>query len=287
MGFRIPIQGLCSLSRMHSLQLPELLWYVFHFSTKLMAHPAQATHLVYNRVEPRKLRIHFSLLVGVPVFLIGYFHSLFSSWIKAFLYLYPSFIVTLLFSLGLYRLSPLHPLAKFPGPVLNRISNLKMCQVAAGRKRHIYLKELHDQYGPYVRIGKVSTVIPKSTLSTFTGPNVLSIVDVDAVHPIFGSKGLPRNECKHSFILLPDFDDFERSLQGYWPAGSTTSPLVCICRLVHGLLVPEGSYIYLHHDRQPSLIICFSSAYHPVCSWLESGQPWSFAKIWHDNVAFV
>lgn len=145
---------------MRSLRLPELLWYVLLFlSTKLTHLAAQAIHLIYNRVEPRKLKIHFFLLIAVPILLVWYFHSLFSSWIKAILYLYPTFVVTLLLSLVLYRLSPLHPLAKFPGPVPNRISNFIMCKIAAGRKQHIYLKELHDQYGPYVRIGRVSTTI--------------------------------------------------------------------------------------------------------------------------------
>lgn len=52
-----------------------------------------------------------------------------------------------------YRLSPFHPLAKFPGPLLARITNLWLAYVVYTGKRHVKLAQLHNQYGVFVRTG--------------------------------------------------------------------------------------------------------------------------------------
>ncbi|GJE84195.1 cytochrome P450 [Phanerochaete sordida] len=70
-----------------------------------------------------------------------------------------------------YRLSPLHPLWKFPGPMLERITSLRMAYFANTGRRTPYVAELHEKYGTFVRIG----------------PNKLSIKSVDAIHPIYAS----------------------------------------------------------------------------------------------------
>lgn len=59
-----------------------------------------------------------------------------------------------LFVTAAYRLSPWHPLASYPGPWLWRISSLRLVYVSFMGKRHLILDELHQQYGPFVRIGK-------------------------------------------------------------------------------------------------------------------------------------
>ncbi|KAJ6534585.1 cytochrome P450 [Mycena vulgaris] len=52
-----------------------------------------------------------------------------------------------------YRLSPWHPLARFLGPFLWRISSLRLVQISLRGKRYIVLDDLHHKYGPFVRIG--------------------------------------------------------------------------------------------------------------------------------------
>lgn len=53
-----------------------------------------------------------------------------------------------------YRLSPFHPLARYPGPLLCKISKGWLAYVAGKHaKAHVYVKELHDRYGDVVRIG--------------------------------------------------------------------------------------------------------------------------------------
>lgn len=51
----------------------------------------------------------------------------------------------------IYRIT-LHPLSKVPGPVLNRISSWPDFFSAASGDRHVRLWQLHEIYGPTVRI---------------------------------------------------------------------------------------------------------------------------------------
>jgi len=52
-----------------------------------------------------------------------------------------------------YRLSPLHPLAKYPGPVIAKSSQWWMAYLGGKGEIHRYCKDLHDRYGDIVRIG--------------------------------------------------------------------------------------------------------------------------------------
>ncbi|KAF8529305.1 cytochrome P450 [Hysterangium stoloniferum] len=70
----------------------------------------------------------------------------------------------------LYRLSPIHPLAKYPGPFWWRLTSLRLSYISYHGRRHHILDRLHKMYGPFVRIG----------------PNVLS-VDSPSGHLIYGA----------------------------------------------------------------------------------------------------
>ncbi|GJJ15379.1 hypothetical protein Clacol_009655 [Clathrus columnatus] len=71
----------------------------------------------------------------------------------------------------LYRISPFHPLNAFPGPFWWRITNLKLAYVSSQGKRHLIFHDLHQKYGPYVRIG----------------PDVLSINSAQGLQVIYGN----------------------------------------------------------------------------------------------------
>ncbi|KAJ6613737.1 cytochrome P450, partial [Mycena sp. CBHHK59/15] len=70
-----------------------------------------------------------------------------------------------------YRLSPLHHLHGFPGPVLHKVTELPMLYYVVRGTRHKKVKSLHDQYGRIVQ----------------TGPNTLSFLSASAIAPIYGS----------------------------------------------------------------------------------------------------
>src|SRR6266702_3032150 len=53
----------------------------------------------------------------------------------------------------MYRLSPFHPLAKYPGPAFAKTSKLWAAYLSATGNGHRYCKSLHDRYGDVVRVG--------------------------------------------------------------------------------------------------------------------------------------
>ncbi|KZS91161.1 cytochrome P450 [Sistotremastrum niveocremeum HHB9708] len=128
-------------------------------------------HLIIKRNEPRRLTSNLVLGCLVlplivarstnPRDIVFSYIVLYSTWIS---------------SVVLYRLSPLHPLARFPGPVLAKVSKLWGVWVSSRGHQHLVLKSLHDKHGPIVRIG----------------PNELSICDSDAVLSVLGAEGLPK-----------------------------------------------------------------------------------------------
>lgn len=54
-----------------------------------------------------------------------------------------------------YRLSPLHPLARYPGPLAAKISKFYHVKIQLRGNAHIVIKEWHHKYGDVVRIGAV------------------------------------------------------------------------------------------------------------------------------------
>ncbi|KAJ3539059.1 hypothetical protein NM688_g6420 [Phlebia brevispora] len=137
----------------------------------IIAISAVAVHLIFKRWEPLNIPAVFSLLVVVPALLSLKFLAVLLPF-TAFLLFYSS----LLLSIVVYRLSPFHPLASYPGPVLLKISKLRMVWIVKTGKRHLYIRRLHQIYGDVVRIG----------------PNEISICDASIVPRVLGSSGLPK-----------------------------------------------------------------------------------------------
>ncbi|KAJ7116453.1 cytochrome P450 [Mycena epipterygia] len=133
-------------------------------------------HLTFNRLEPRTL-LHFALLLILPPSLLTVVvlpHM--SGILSAAPLTFAVYISSLVTSIVVYRLSPLHPLAKYPGPMLCKVSKLWFAGIAMSGKQHLYYAELHKRFGDVVRIG----------------PNELSFRDVNAIVPMMGSKGMPK-----------------------------------------------------------------------------------------------
>lgn len=88
-----------------------------------------------------------------------------------------TYLLGLFSSLVVYRLF-FNPLNRFPGPVLARVTKLYHVYLNADLLGHHELEKLHQQYGPYVRIG----------------PNDLSVVDPDGMSIVLG----PNSKCRKS-----------------------------------------------------------------------------------------
>lgn len=73
------------------------------------------------------------------------------------------YLSTLLGSIVLYRLSPVHPLYHVPGPKIFKVTKLAGIGVSYAGHQHLVLKKLHDRYGRVVRIG---IIFPPHSLPT-------------------------------------------------------------------------------------------------------------------------
>ncbi|KAF7317104.1 hypothetical protein HMN09_00445100 [Mycena chlorophos] len=137
-----------------------------------------ACHTVFRRLEPRSLLVFGILLALIPALLTPLFLPHASSVFTAMLYTFAVYLLSLVSSVVIYRLSPFHPLAKYPGPLIGRISKVWFAVIALSGKQHLYYKTLHERYGDVVRIG----------------PNELSFRHVDSVNPMLGIRGMPKGE---------------------------------------------------------------------------------------------
>ncbi|CCM00869.1 uncharacterized protein FIBRA_02915 [Fibroporia radiculosa] len=137
---------------------------------------ALLSHLWFNRYESTDWTSLGILLGVIPAIPLAIFRESLNSTLLAIVVAYFTYYSVLLLSIGTYRLSPIHPLWKYPGPVVCRLSKFWLCYLQSRGKLHIYFKQLHDKYGPVVRVG----------------PNELSILDVSLLPSILGANGMPK-----------------------------------------------------------------------------------------------
>ncbi|EKM52361.1 uncharacterized protein PHACADRAFT_148937 [Phanerochaete carnosa HHB-10118-sp] len=107
----------------------------------------QACYLIYKQFEPNHPSIHAVLLLGMPVLLarqlpvLQQIGAVASHW---------GLILALT---ALYRRSPFHPLAKFPGPTLGKLSKIYVAYLTARGDLYRVIESWHEQYGDVIRIG--------------------------------------------------------------------------------------------------------------------------------------
>lgn len=65
-----------------------------------------------------------------------------------------AYALSLLLTTVAYRVSPFHPLAKFPGPILCKVTGLYLAYISFTGKRHSFLDRQHARYGRFVRAGE-------------------------------------------------------------------------------------------------------------------------------------
>jgi len=111
----------------------------------------QGTHLWFKTHEPQSIAALLIPLLFtsscISVFWIASV-GVYNIW-KAYLI----FLGAILGSITFYRLSPFHPLARYPGPILFKMSKLWSAFAAYQGNLQVYHKEMHEKYGPIVRVG--------------------------------------------------------------------------------------------------------------------------------------
>ncbi|PPQ69697.1 hypothetical protein CVT26_001656 [Gymnopilus dilepis] len=156
-----------------------------------------AVHLIFKKSEIYEPLVALPLIFGLPLALAFLYLPHAASFSKAALVVFPLFWASALTSIALYRISPWHPLAKYPGPLLCKLSKFYLAFMSIGGKQHLYYAQLHEKYGDAVRIGPSYNPSLMSGLfghspHSYPGPNEIVIRDVNAVAPILGNNGLPK-----------------------------------------------------------------------------------------------
>jgi hypothetical protein len=133
----------------------------------------QLTHVVCNRHEPASLSAFALVSVGPPLLVTAIISPPGSlNLVICFLRSFALYLVATFTSIALYRLSPFHPLAKYPGPWQAKVTRLWATKKVTGQWQHHYSHQLFQQYGDVVR----------------TGPDHLIFRDPKAIPVILGAR---------------------------------------------------------------------------------------------------
>ena len=181
---------------------------------------ALASHLFFKRFEPSVLQfVTVFGLLHIPAVLLLIESGETGARSLAF-YVIPSeilYLIVLSLSVACYRLL-LHPLRRFPGPVLPSLSKWYVSYIARSGKIQQWLEGLHQQYGDIVRFG----------------PNELSFVDPEAITFLHGAKGTTiakgpwydGNPGRKADIMISTRDvNIHRFRRRIWDRGFTQSAL--------------------------------------------------------------
>lgn len=123
----------------------------FHILTQVF----QCAYGIFKKYEPRNPTSLVILLVFVPLTL-AFLFPLPTGIVTSTYVSFPVYYMSLSTCIVLYRLSPWHPLALYPGPLACKLSKLHMACISQKGKQHLYLCNLHQRYGDIVRVGKNS-----------------------------------------------------------------------------------------------------------------------------------
>ena len=174
-------------------------------------------HRFLQKYEPRSPRLCTFLFLIVPTVGSVPFVEGPLSTLGSLFRVYAIFYTTLISSVVFYRLSPFHPLARYPGPVQAKISKLwfvSNCGGAPGRprlilclskarlgwqgKQHVHYRDLHKKYGDVVRVGTLSFTFETWAYlnpSTTSGPNEIMLSDFSVIPPLLGPGGWGKGSC--------------------------------------------------------------------------------------------
>jgi hypothetical protein len=116
---------------------------------------SQIVYLIFKYFEPDRLTPLSLLLVLIPSCLVPVLHLHIRSLPLAVATTFASYYTLILLYVVIYRLSPFHPLAKYPGPIPNKLSKLWMSYITSTGQHYRYYRKLHEQYGDIVRVGQL------------------------------------------------------------------------------------------------------------------------------------
>ncbi|KAK1231866.1 hypothetical protein PQX77_005003 [Marasmius sp. AFHP31] len=168
-----------------------------------------ANHLYLKKHEPVRTMVIYTALVlllepAIQLFVLHRVASINIS-IGDVMSAYLVFFSSLTTSIILYRMSPFHPLANIPGPMIFKITKFWRMYICWRGQQHFVVMDLHRRYGPIVRTGTspialfVSSMLRELVINP--GPNDISVIDLASVKAVLGSEGLPKGPA---YLRLKD-----------------------------------------------------------------------------------
>ena len=118
----------------------------------ILTTATQTSYQCFHYLEPRSKLPLIALLLFVPA-LLSIPISYHVPWPIAVQLAFAAYGSTVTSFALIYRLSPFHPLAKYPGPAIAKTSKLWAAYLCAKGDLHRCYKSLHDRYGDVVRVG--------------------------------------------------------------------------------------------------------------------------------------
>ena len=115
---------------------------------------------MFRKHETYNISIHAAILFAPPILLTLLTHSVHKILLEALVGNFTTYVVSLVLSVLVYRVSPIHPLARYPGPIGCKISKFWLGFACLPGFQHQYINSLHERYGDVVRIGAFSFAIP-------------------------------------------------------------------------------------------------------------------------------
>lgn len=110
-------------------------------------------YMIFRPLEPKNVGWLSALLVLPPAVPAAMLIITMSSPVLALALGYSTYYLSIMLSATVYRLSPRHPLALYPGPLPCKVTKLWMVYQANTGKLHEYIRGLHATHGSIVRIG--------------------------------------------------------------------------------------------------------------------------------------
>ncbi|RPD52947.1 high nitrogen upregulated cytochrome P450 monooxygenase 2 [Lentinus tigrinus ALCF2SS1-7] len=138
---------------------------------------ASIAHQAFRRYDTYYPSVHAVLLLAPPLVAALVASSWSDSPAPGFIpIIFLRYIIGLGTSIILYRLSPVHPLSRYPGPYLRRSSHFVSACIAVAGNRCRHFDALRRRYGDIVR----------------TGPNELLTTDPSLIPALLGPSGAPK-----------------------------------------------------------------------------------------------
>ena len=114
---------------------------------------SQVAQQIFKRFETYSLLAHAALLHGPPLAAYALLFPTGRRILTDLLLTYATYLGALSVFTLLYRISPFHPLAHYPGPFGSKLSQWYGACISWGGYEHLYIASLHERYGDVVRTG--------------------------------------------------------------------------------------------------------------------------------------